>query len=87
MSGCHQVDDTFGPHASACRGGFDFTLLFEESLLIILPLALFLVCTLFRILYLMKKETKVVRNKLIILKVVSATVIFYNPIEHSMIEH
>lgn len=37
-------DDSFGPWAGpTCRGGFDFTLLFEDSILSILPSALFLI--------------------------------------------
>ncbi|TWU70754.1 hypothetical protein ED733_001354 [Metarhizium rileyi] len=41
-AGCNiAVEDRFGPAvASSCLGGFDFTLLFEESILTILPLAL-----------------------------------------------
>jgi hypothetical protein len=35
------VEDTFGPAvASSCVGGFDFTLLFEESILTVLPLGI-----------------------------------------------
>lgn len=34
------VEDRFGPVVgNSCLGGFDFTLLFEESILTILPLA------------------------------------------------
>jgi hypothetical protein len=33
------VEDVFGPVvASSCLGGFDFTLLFEESILTLVPL-------------------------------------------------
>lgn len=35
------TEDVFGPAvASTCLGGFDFTLLFEETILTILPLGL-----------------------------------------------
>lgn len=35
------VEDLFGPVvASSCLGGFDFTLLFEETILSIIPLAI-----------------------------------------------
>ena len=56
---CKQVDDTFGPHAKSCRGGFDFTLLFEESILSILPLGLLLLVVPFRISYLFRRTIKV----------------------------
>ncbi|KAK0619996.1 ABC transporter [Immersiella caudata] len=41
---CHGVDRSFGPGVfdPACRGGFDFTVLFEETILSILPSACFL---------------------------------------------
>lgn len=40
---CSSVDDSFGPWAGQCRGGFDFTLLFEESILGIPLLSTFIV--------------------------------------------
>lgn len=60
LSGCYRIDDTFGPHAKHCRGGFDFTLLFEESLLSIVPNGLLLIIGLFRVFYSLKKKPKVV---------------------------
>lgn len=69
---CTLVDDTFGPWAgSDCRGSFDFTLLFEEAFLSILPLALILSVSPFRILYLWRKQTKLRKSKLLFLKIVS----------------
>ncbi|KAL8774136.1 MAG: hypothetical protein Q9209_001244 [Squamulea sp. 1 TL-2023] len=56
---CSRVDDTFGPYADSCRGGFDFTLLFEESILSILPLCLLLVVVPFRIVYLVRRTIKI----------------------------
>ena len=54
------VDDDFGPWAGpACRGGFDFTLLFEETILTIPIQALFLYLLPIRIIQLLKEETKV----------------------------
>jgi hypothetical protein len=67
---CARIDDSFGPHAKACRGGFDFTLLFEESILSIPPLAMLLVLAPLRILYLSKKQKKVVQSPLLPLKLV-----------------
>ncbi|KAK4444912.1 ABC multidrug transporter [Podospora aff. communis PSN243] len=42
---CHGPDRSFGPGVvdPACRGGFDFTVLFEETILSILPSACFLI--------------------------------------------
>lgn len=38
---CIAIDDTVQLYASEeCRGGFDFPLLFEESILVLLPIAL-----------------------------------------------
>lgn len=69
---CARLDDTFGPHATDCRGDFDFTLLFEESILCLLPLTLLLIVAPFRILYLFKKDRKVVPSPLLSLKLVCA---------------
>ena len=67
---CAHVDNTFGPHAIGCRGGFDFTLLFEESILSIAPIALLLILALFRILHLLKKRARVTPSPLLPLKLV-----------------
>ncbi|CAK7198432.1 hypothetical protein SEUCBS139899_001093 [Sporothrix eucalyptigena] len=46
-STCAASDGSFGPVvAAACRGGFDFTLVFEQSFFVILPCSLFLVVVL-----------------------------------------
>ncbi|ETS74387.1 hypothetical protein PFICI_14253 [Pestalotiopsis fici W106-1] len=53
-----QCDDTFGPVvASSCRGGFDFTLLFEQTVLGILPAAIFALSAASRLLYLVLHST------------------------------
>lgn len=68
---CASVDDTFGPYAGEqCRGGFDFTLLFGEVFLSIVPLALILGIAPFRIVYLWRKQTKVSRSSLLYTKLV-----------------
>ena len=69
---CPRVDDTFGPWAGSCRGGFDFTLLFEESFLSLLPLCLLLLAVPLRVLYLIKRGIKVNRNLLLPFKLVCA---------------
>ncbi|KAF2186291.1 canalicular multispecific organic anion transporter 1 [Zopfia rhizophila CBS 207.26] len=69
---CASFDDTFGPWAGEhCRGGFDFTLLFEETILSILPLALILCIAPFRIFYLWRKRTKVSRSLLLPAKLIA----------------
>lgn len=47
---CNAADNSFGPAVpSECRGGFDFTLLFEQTILSILPCALFLLFSWFQL--------------------------------------
>lgn len=67
---CKLVDDTFGPYAGHCRGGFDFTLLFEESILSIVPLVLLIGVIPLRILYLIRRSIKVERGFLLPSKLV-----------------
>jgi hypothetical protein len=40
MADCVSIDNTVRLYAGHCRGGFDFPLLFEESILILLPISL-----------------------------------------------
>jgi len=61
------TDDTFGPPVG-CR--FDFTLLFEESILFIGPSVLFLILSGLRIWQLRKERRKVRHATLQVLKVV-----------------
>ena len=68
---CAQVDDTFGPHAGSCRGGFDFTLLFEETILILLPVCLLVLALPLRSRFLLGKPRKIAEtNYLAMLKLV-----------------
>ncbi|KAL6921168.1 hypothetical protein FSST1_005194 [Fusarium sambucinum] len=50
-------DRSFGPYADGCRGGFDFTLLFEESILVVPITALLLLAAPFRVSYLLRKNS------------------------------
>lgn len=73
---CVQVDDTFGPYAGrACRGGFDFTLLFEESILVMLPHLVVLLVLPWRFWFLVGRARKVAPDKSLLahLKIVSTT--------------
>ncbi|KAF1848738.1 P-loop containing nucleoside triphosphate hydrolase protein [Cucurbitaria berberidis CBS 394.84] len=73
---CASVDDTFGPYAGEqCRGGFDFTLLFGEVFLSILPLALLLGVAPFRIVYLWGKHIKLSRSSLLYTKLIAWTLL------------
>ncbi|KAL8840168.1 MAG: hypothetical protein Q9176_004016 [Flavoplaca citrina] len=65
---CPAVDNSFGPYAGSCRGGFDFTLLFEETILSLLPLCVILVVVPWRALYLVRRKTKVDGTVLLPLK-------------------
>ncbi|KAL8695796.1 MAG: hypothetical protein Q9224_003154, partial [Gallowayella concinna] len=67
---CPLVDNTFGPYAGSCRGGFDFTQLFEESILSLLPLCLLLLVLPFRVSYLLRRKVKVDRSVLLPLKLI-----------------
>jgi hypothetical protein len=64
------VDDSFGPWAGECRGGFDFTLLFEESILAIPVSCIFLLVLPFRMLQLAGTEKKVKSSALRLYKAV-----------------
>ncbi|KXJ95019.1 ABC transporter [Microdochium bolleyi] len=55
------IDDTFGPWAGpGCRGGFDFTLFFEDTILTIPLYCLFLVALPVRVYQLARADVKVV---------------------------
>ncbi|KAF2731990.1 ABC multidrug transporter-like protein [Polyplosphaeria fusca] len=66
---CASVDNSFGPYAGEhCRGGFDFTFLFEDAFLSITPLALLLLIAPFRIVFLWRKRTKTCKSLLLTTK-------------------
>ncbi|KAL9565119.1 hypothetical protein ACKAV7_010764 [Fusarium commune] len=65
-------DDSFGPYAGDCRGGFDFTLLFEESILTIPITVLVLLAAPCRVLYLLhKNKVKVENSRWLYCKIIS----------------
>lgn len=41
----HHADDSFGPKVEACRQGFDFTLLFEQTMMSAVPSALMIIAS------------------------------------------
>ncbi|KAJ4864305.1 ABC transporter domain-containing protein [Trichoderma breve] len=70
-------DNSFGPAASSCETPrFDFTLLFEQSILSIAPCALLLIFSLPRTLYLFRSKPKVLRNRIGIPKLLSLLVVW-----------
>lgn len=83
---CGRLDNRFGPHAGPCRGGFDFTLLFEETILTILPLGLMLIFLGPRIWYLLGRTKKVTAagNTLFLAKIVSIAIFASPPVQHQV---
>ncbi|KAF2472940.1 putative ATP-binding cassette transporter [Lindgomyces ingoldianus] len=62
MSRVCQTDSSFGPGIGSCRGGFDFTLVFEDSVLGLLPQAAFLLFAPIRLATLRRRRHKVAKN-------------------------
>ncbi|KAL3441173.1 P-loop containing nucleoside triphosphate hydrolase protein [Aspergillus insuetus] len=60
---CASIDDSWRVHALSCRGGFDFTMLFEEMVLSILPIALAILIAPLRIYSLIRTGSKVEPSK------------------------
>lgn len=71
---CDAADNSFGPAVpSDCRGGFDFTLLFEQAILSILPCALFLLVAWLRLARIWKSPSVVApRGALYLAKLLAA---------------
>lgn len=68
------VDNSFGPVVSGCRNNFDFTLLFEQSVLTFIPAALLLLVAPLRLLQLHKSDVKTRPASISQLKLVSSCV-------------
>ncbi|KAL4914137.1 P-loop containing nucleoside triphosphate hydrolase protein [Aspergillus aurantiobrunneus] len=62
---CEQADNTIHPVPPSCRGGFDFSLFFEEVILGVLPLAIIALVLPRRIWHLFQKPRKVVPSALV----------------------
>ncbi|RBR10554.1 uncharacterized protein FIESC28_09418 [Fusarium coffeatum] len=59
------IDASFGPFVPPeCRDGFDFTLVFEQSILVLIPASLLLVIAPFRIFHLRNAPVKVTGHRL-----------------------
>ncbi|KAL5045769.1 hypothetical protein BDW71DRAFT_183332 [Aspergillus fruticulosus] len=61
---CQQADHSLQPVPLPCRGGFDFSLLFEEVILGVLPLAIIAIILPWRIRHLFQKSRRVVPSAL-----------------------
>lgn len=68
---CRDLDNTMRVDVGSCRGGFDFSLLFEETILSLLPFALVTILVPLRVWQLSQKRRKVVDSWLLPLKLVS----------------
>ncbi|KAF2817519.1 P-loop containing nucleoside triphosphate hydrolase protein [Mytilinidion resinicola] len=62
MSRVCQTDGSFGPGIGSCRGGFDFTLTFEDSILSLLPQVAFLLLAPLRFNTLRRRKNRVAKN-------------------------
>jgi ATP-binding cassette subfamily C (CFTR/MRP) protein 1 len=71
-------DSQFGPIVASadCRGGFDFTVVFESGILNILPAACFLLPATFRLFQLSRQSPKVLSSAFRLATLVSITTAF-----------
>ncbi|KAJ5513372.1 P-loop containing nucleoside triphosphate hydrolase protein [Penicillium fimorum] len=70
-----QADNSFGPVLdSACRDGFDFTLLFEQTILGLVPAIAFLLVCPFRLRILVKRDVRTQPHKMRLAKSIIALV-------------
>ncbi|KAH8681655.1 putative ATP-binding cassette transporter [Xylariales sp. PMI_506] len=69
------VDSTLGPWAGDnCRGGFDFTVTFEQAILTLIPASLFLIVSPFRTLFLAKKRITTLSHPLLFIKLTAVAI-------------
>lgn len=78
------ADAAFGPVVdAACRDGFDFTLVFEQSIFVLLPAAMLVLMAPLRLLQLRKSPIKVVDQASRVIKLVSRLTARYAPTKAS----
>jgi len=58
-----EADRSFGPQVHGCKNDFDFTLLFEQSILGLVPSVIFLVALLWRIGQLYRQDIKITKER------------------------
>ncbi|KAJ5151991.1 hypothetical protein N7492_010286 [Penicillium capsulatum] len=73
---CRELDNSLSFDAGSCRGGFDFSLLFEETILEILPITLIIILVSARVWQLSQKRRKVVDSWLLPVKLASWFILF-----------
>jgi ATP-binding cassette subfamily C (CFTR/MRP) protein 1 len=66
------TDSTFGPAVSDCRGGFDFTIEFEDIVLSLVPSSLFILLSVARLWYLYTANSVSKSSRLGIAKLVES---------------
>lgn len=71
---CNAIDNSWGPWARTCRGGLDFTLLFEEAIFIFVPTGLLLLATPFHVSWLRGKTKTTGKGMLLPTKQVRTSV-------------
>jgi hypothetical protein len=66
-------DDQFGPTVTAadCRGGFDFTVIFEAGILSLVPAVCFLLMASIRLPHLLRQSRKVLSSTIRVVTLVS----------------
>jgi ATP-binding cassette, subfamily C (CFTR/MRP), member 1 len=69
------VENAFGPTVQDCRGGFDFTVFFEQLFLSILPSATLLLLVPFRVYRLYRSAPKARGGSILRLKIVSGALL------------
>lgn len=72
---CRELDNAIRAGMGPCRGGFDFSLLFEEIILEILPISIIILVVPFRIWQLSQKRRKVKGSLLLLFKLVSVSIL------------
>ena len=77
-----QSDDVFGPIVRGCRSNFDFTLLFEQSILSIGPAVLLLIFAPPRVIRLLRSSKKTLSSRLRLYKTVPLT---HSPLDIKLI--
>lgn len=73
---CH--DDDFGPFVRGCRDDFDFTVLFEDTILSIAPSILALLFSVGRLIHLYKKPQLLLARTLQLSKLVGRTLLMFS---------
>jgi len=76
-------DNLFGPAIHNCQSDFDFTILFEQSILSIVPSALLLLYLPARVWQLWSKSSKARFNGIVLIKQVNTVLPSEDPITHT----